>query len=63
MSRPALTTVRFPTPVIAARTIALTLEMVEGGASARSLYTVSEPELVVRESTGPLPGARRKSAV
>jgi DNA-binding LacI/PurR family transcriptional regulator len=60
--RPALTTVRFPTPRIAAQTIGLTLEMVEGGTPARSVYTVGEPELVVRESTGPAPVARRNSA-
>ncbi len=61
--RPGLTTVRFPTPRIAAQTIALTLEMVEGGSPApRSLYTIGEPELVVRDSTGPAPLARRKSA-
>ncbi|TKC81720.1 LacI family transcriptional regulator [Trinickia terrae] len=57
--RPALTTVRFPTAHIAARSVALTLEMVEGTAPAQALYQVRAPELVVRESTGPAPSRRR----
>lgn len=57
--RPALTTVRFPTAEIAARSITLALEMVEGTAPAQEMYAVRGPELVVRESTGPAPSRRR----
>lgn len=53
--RPALTTVRFPTPLIAAHAIALTLDMIEGGQPAQAVYTVGSPELVVRESTAAAP--------
>ena len=57
--RPALTTVRLPTADIAARSIALVVEMAEGGAPAQERYVVRAPELVVRESTGPAPSRRR----
>ena len=57
--RPALTTVRLPTAEIAARSVALALEMVEGGTPAQEQYVVRAPELVVRESTGPAPPRRR----
>lgn len=57
--RPALTTIRLPTNEIAARSIALALEMVEGGTPAQALYLVRAPELVVRESTGRAPSRRR----
>ena len=57
--RPALTTVRLPTAEIAARSVALALEMVEGGTPAQERYVVRAPELVVRESTGPAPSRRR----
>jgi LacI family repressor for deo operon, udp, cdd, tsx, nupC, and nupG len=53
--RPALTTVRLPTAEIAARSIALTVEMIEGGAPVQERYIVPGPELVVRESTGRAP--------
>ncbi|CAB3721955.1 LacI family DNA-binding transcriptional regulator [Trinickia soli] len=59
--RPALTTVRLPTAEIAARSIALALEMVEGGTSTQDLYVVRAPELIVRESTGPAPSRRRRA--
>ena len=61
--RPALTTVRLPTADIAARSVALTLEMVEGGTPTQPLYVVRAPELVVRESTGPAPSRRRTHSV
>ena len=57
--RPALTTVRLPIADIAARSIALTLEMVEGGTPTQDIYVVRSPEIVVRESTGPAPSRRR----
>ncbi|MGN6087218.1 LacI family DNA-binding transcriptional regulator [Trinickia sp.] len=57
--RPALTTVRLPTAEIAARSVALALEIVEGGTPAQERYVVRAPELVVRESTGPAPPRRR----
>ena len=57
--RPALTTVRLPTADIAARSVALALEMVEGGTPTQERYVVRAPELVVRESTGPAPSRRR----
>lgn len=57
--RPALTTVRLPTADIAARSVALVVEMVEGGTPAQDRYVVRAPELVVRESTGPAPSRRR----
>ena len=57
--RPTLTTVRLPTNEIAARSIALALEMIEGATPAQALYLVRSPELVVRESTGPAPLRRR----
>ncbi|WP_206957141.1 LacI family DNA-binding transcriptional regulator [Trinickia acidisoli] len=57
--RPALTTVRLPTAEIAARSVALTLEMVEGGVPTQDVYVVRAPELVVRESTGRAPSRRR----
>ena len=57
--RPALTTVRLPTADIAARSVALALEMVEGGTPAQDVYVVGAPEIVVRESTGPAPSRRR----
>ncbi|KAB0662267.1 LacI family DNA-binding transcriptional regulator [Burkholderia diffusa] len=50
--RPALTTVRFPTSQIAARAIALTLDMIDGVEPAAAVHTIGAPELVVRESTG-----------
>ncbi|WP_175715202.1 LacI family DNA-binding transcriptional regulator [Burkholderia ambifaria] len=50
--RPALTTVRFPTSQIAARAIALTLDMIDGIEPAAAVHTIGAPELVVRESTG-----------
>ncbi|MGP8473468.1 LacI family DNA-binding transcriptional regulator [Burkholderia sp. PR2] len=49
--RPALTTVRFPTSQIAARAIALTLDMIDGVEPAAAVHTIGAPELVVREST------------
>ncbi|RDU99001.1 LacI family DNA-binding transcriptional regulator [Trinickia dinghuensis] len=57
--RPALTTVRLPTADIAARSVALALEMVEGGTPAQDVYVVRAPELVVRESTAPAPSRQR----
>lgn len=57
--RPALTTVRLPTAEIAARSIALTLDMVEGGAPKQALHIVKVPELVVRQSTARAPSRRR----
>ena len=51
--RPALTTIRLPTADIAARSVALALEMVEGTAPTQERYVVRGPELIVRESTGP----------
>lgn len=57
--RPALTTVRLPTAEIAARSVALTLDMVDGGTPAQELYLVRSPELVVRQSTGRPPARRR----
>ena len=54
--RPALTTVRFPTSQIAARAIALTLDMIDGIEPAAAVHTIGAPELVVRESTGVAPG-------
>ncbi|PMS17661.1 LacI family transcriptional regulator [Trinickia dabaoshanensis] len=51
--RPALTTIRLPTADIAARSVALALEMVEGTAPTQERYVVRAPELIVRESTGP----------
>jgi len=59
--RPALTTVRLPTADIAARSIALALEMVEGARPARALHVVQGIELVVRESTGHAPSRRRSA--
>ncbi|KVE10202.1 LacI family DNA-binding transcriptional regulator [Burkholderia anthina] len=53
--RPALTTVRFPTAQIAARAIALTLDMIDGIEPAVAVHTIGAPELVVRESTGTAP--------
>ncbi|RQV29664.1 LacI family transcriptional regulator [Burkholderia cenocepacia] len=53
--RPALTTVRFPTAQIAARAIALTLDMIDGIEPAAAVHTIGAPELVVRESTGTAP--------
>ncbi|WP_126224530.1 LacI family DNA-binding transcriptional regulator [Burkholderia ambifaria] len=50
--RPALTTVRFPTSQIAARAIALTLDMIDGIEPAAAVHTIGAPELMVRESTG-----------
>lgn len=58
--RPALTTVRLPTAEIAARSVALTLEMVEGAMPAQALYVVRAPELVVRQSTGRAPSASKR---
>ena len=57
--RPALTTIRLPTADIAARSVALALEMIEGGTPAQERYVVRSPELIVRESTGPAPSRRR----
>jgi len=54
--RPALTTVRFPTSQIAARAIALTLDMIDGIEPAAAVHTIGAPELVVRESTGVVRG-------
>lgn len=59
--RPALTTVGLPTAEIAARSVALTLEMVEGAAPAQALYVVSAPALVVRQSTGRAPTSSMRS--
>lgn len=59
--RPALTTVRLPTAEIAARSVALTLEMIEGGEPAQDIYVVRSPELVVRASTGRAPSRRRRA--
>ena len=50
--RPALTTVRFPTSQIAARAIALTLDMINGVEPVAAVHTIGATELVVRESTG-----------
>ncbi|HEY3540416.1 MAG TPA: LacI family DNA-binding transcriptional regulator [Trinickia sp.] len=58
--RPALTTVRLPIAEIAARSIALALEMVEGARPARAAHVVPGMALVVRESTGHAPPLRRK---
>lgn len=59
--RPALTTVRFPTPLIAAHAIAMALEMIEGEPPSESTRVCGTPELVVRESTAVAP-TRRKAA-
>jgi DNA-binding LacI/PurR family transcriptional regulator len=48
--------VRFPTSQIAARAIALTLDMIDGIEPAAAVHTIGAPELVVRESTGVAPG-------
>ncbi|AWV04365.1 LacI family transcriptional regulator [Burkholderia sp. JP2-270] len=53
--RPVLTTVRFPTSLIAARAIALTLDMIDGIEPAAAVHTIGTPELVVRESTTTAP--------
>ncbi len=53
--RPALTTVRFPTSQIAARAIALTLDMIDGIEPSTAVHTIGTPELVVREATGTAP--------
>ncbi|WP_423760657.1 LacI family DNA-binding transcriptional regulator [Burkholderia sp. NLJ2] len=53
--RPALTTVRFPTSLIAARAIALTLDMIDGIEPTAAVHTIGTPELVVRESTTTAP--------
>ncbi|MDR0241680.1 MAG: LacI family transcriptional regulator [Burkholderia sp.] len=49
--RPALTTVRFPMAQIAARAIALTLDMIDGIEPTAAVHIIGTPELVVREST------------
>lgn len=49
--RPALTTVRFPTPLIAAHAISMALKMIEGEPPSESTRVCGTPELAVREST------------
>jgi LacI family transcriptional regulator, repressor for deo operon, udp, cdd, tsx, nupC, and nupG len=56
--RPALTTVRFPTARIAARSVMLAIDMIGGTKPAQSKLTVPAPELVTRGSTGPAPRKR-----
>lgn len=56
--RPALTTVRFPASQIAARAIALTLDMIDGIEPSTAVHTIGAPERVVREATGTAPGCR-----
>ncbi|WP_446902598.1 LacI family DNA-binding transcriptional regulator [Burkholderia sp. YIM B11467] len=53
--RPALTTVRFPKSLVAARAIALALDMIDGIESTAAVHTIGTPELVVRESTAMAP--------
>ncbi|GLU31361.1 LacI family DNA-binding transcriptional regulator [Trinickia caryophylli] len=56
--RPALTTVRFPTAQIAARSIVLAIDMLNGEQPLHSIFAVPSPELVVRGSTGAAPRKR-----
>ena len=58
--RPALTTVRFPTEHIAARSISLALDMLDGKPPKQPVVTVAGPELIVRDSTGRVRGRRGK---
>ncbi|HEY2000555.1 LacI family DNA-binding transcriptional regulator [Paraburkholderia sp.] len=53
--RPALTTVSFPTASIASIAVALTLDRIEGIKPRRDAYKVPLSELVIRDTTAPVP--------
>ncbi|RFU45180.1 LacI family DNA-binding transcriptional regulator [Paraburkholderia sp. DHOC27] len=58
--RPALTTVAFPTAAIASIAVSLTLDRIEGIKPKRDAYKVPLSELVVRDTTAPVPKASRR---